>query len=168
MDTKSAFYAEKKKGELMMLKYCKDKWYENKDKLEEAIRNDEGLNDCNYKRLVEMIVEYILNPSNGDSDEFDKDAITVIDNGDYQGTQLFMIPRNTYQPSAEDYILTYTYYGSCSGCDTLQAIQCWHEGKLDEQQVKDFMTLCKDLVCNIIKPFNDGWREDDKFMEIAE
>lgn len=166
---KSAFYAEKK-GEISMLKYCRDKWYENKDKLEEAIRNSDDLNFCSYKTLVKMIVEYILNPSSDDNpiDEFNEDEITVIDNGDYQGTQLFMIPRKTYQPSAGDYLLTYTYYGSCSGCDTLQGIQDWSDEKLTDQQVKDFMILCKDLVCNIIKPFNDGWREDEKFTEIAE
>ena len=114
-----------------MLKYCRDKWYENKDKLEEAIRNSDDLNFCNYKTLVEMIVEYILNPSSDDNsiDEFDEDEITVIDNGDYQGTQLFMIPRKTYQPSAGDYLLTYTYYGSCSGCDTLQGMQKWSDEK---------------------------------------
>ena len=150
-----------------MLKYCRDKWYENKDKLEKAIRKSNDLNYCNYKRLVEMIVEYILNPSSDSVDKFNKDAITVIDNGDYQGTLLFMIPRDTYQPSVEDYLLTYVYYGSCSGCDTLLAIQGWEDGKLKEEQVRDFMNLCKDLVCNIIKPFNSGWHEDEKFVEIA-
>ena len=150
-----------------MLKYCRDKWFENKDKLEKAIRESNGLNDCDYKTLVEMVVEYILNPSSDYGDQFDKDAITVIDNGNYQGTLLFMIPRDTYQPSAEDYLLTYTYYGSCSVCDTLQGIQIWNEDKLNEQQVKDFMSLCKDLVCNIIKPFNSGWQEDEKFIEVA-
>ena len=102
--------------------------------------------------------------------DFDAEEITTIDNGDYQGTQLFMIPRNTYQPSAGDYLLTFTYYGSCSGCDTLQAIQSWRDDDKvpTEEQVKDFMTLCRDLVCNITKPFNEGWREDEKFTEIAE
>lgn len=151
-----------------MLKYCRDKWYENKDKLEIAIRESEDLNSCNYDDLVRLVVEYILNPSADSMDEFDKDAITIIDNGNYQGTLLFTIPRKTYQPSAEDYLITYTYYGSCSGCDTLQAIQHWDDGKLNDEQVKDFMSLCKDLVCNIVKPFNSGWREDEKFIAIAE
>jgi hypothetical protein len=48
--------------------------------------------------------------------------MTVIDDGDYQGTQIFIIPTDTYQPSVKDYVMTDTYYGSCSGCDTLQAI----------------------------------------------
>lgn len=152
-----------------MLKYCRDKWYENKDKLEAAIMRDTTLNSCEYSYLVRLIVKYILNPSTeNDWAKFDADAITVIDNGDYQGTVLFMIPRKTYQPSESDYLLTYSYYGSCSGCDTLMSIQDWEDRPPTETQVKDYMTLCKDLVCNIVKPFNSGWREDEKFIAIAE
>ena len=150
-----------------MLKYRRDKWFENKDKLEAAIRESEDLNSCNYDELVKMVVEYILNPSTDGADEFDKDAITVINNGHYQGTLLFMIPRKTYQPCEGDYLITYVGYGSCSGCDTLQAIQNWGNNKLNEQQVKDLMILCKDLVCNIVKPYNDGWLRDEKFIEVA-
>lgn len=146
-----------------MLKYCRDKWDENKDKLETALREAENLNTCDYDTLVKMVVEYILNPSADYSDTYDKDSITIIDNGDYQGTLLFMIPTKTYQPSEYNYLLTYVGYGSCSGCDTLQAIQGWGDKKLTDTQVKDFMILCKDLVCNIVKPYNIGWRTDDKY-----
>lgn len=152
-----------------MLKYCRDKWYENKDKLEAVIMMDTNLNHCEYSYLVELIVEYILNPSiETDWEKFDADKITVIDNGNYQGTVLFMIPRKTYQPSASDYLLTYSYYGSCSGCDTLLSIQDWSDGIPTENQVKEYMILCKDLVCNIVKPYNYGWQEDEKFTVIAE
>lgn len=152
-----------------MLKFCKDAWYKNKDKLEAVIMMDTKLNHCDYSYLVELIVEYILNPSiETDYEKFDTDAITVIDNGDYQGTLLFMIPRKTYQPSEYDYLLTYANYGSCSGCDTLLSIQDWGDKLPTENQIKDYMTLCKDLVCNIVKPYNCGWREDEEFVEIAE
>ena len=151
-----------------MLKYCRDKWNENKDKLEKALREANNLNECEYKELVAMIVEYILNPGKDDYNTYDPERITVIDNGDYQGTQLFMIPMDTYQPEEYEYLLTYAGYGSCSGCDTLLSIQDWGEGKLTDSQVKDFMKLCKDLVCNIVKPYNGGWREDDKFTEVSE
>ena len=153
-----------------MLKFCKDAWNENKDLLEDAIREDDTLNSCDYRYLVSLIVKYILNPSIGDvyGEKFDPDRITVIDNGDYQGTLLFMVPRATYQPNYSEYLLTYSYYGSCSGCDTLLAIQDWGDKLPTEDQVKDYMTLCKDLVCNIVKPYNYGWREDKLFMEIAE
>ena len=152
-----------------MLKFCKDAWYENKDKLEAVIMMDTNLNSCEYRYLVKLVVKYILNPSiETNWEKFDADAITVIDNGDYQGTLLFMIPRKTYQPTASDYLLTYSYYGSCSGCDSLMAIQDWKDEVPTESQVADYMMLCKDLVCNIVKPYNHGWREEEQFVEIAE
>lgn len=42
--------------------------------------------------------------------------------------------------------MTYVGYGSCSGCDTLQAIQECGENIPTPEQLKDFMSLCKDLV----------------------
>ena len=148
-----------------MLKYCKDKWFENKDKLEKAVR-DECIGNLCYCGLVKMVVEYILNPSDTKENEdiFNHNQITEIDNGDSQGTMLYTIPRDTDYPSPEDYLITYVYYGSCPGSDTLEAI------KVDddiERQIKDIMKLCMDLVSNIVKPFNNGWRNDEKFLEIA-
>ena len=154
-----------------MLKFCKDAWYKNKDKLETVIMTNAHINFCEYEYLVKLIVKYILNPSIEKRAKFDADKITVIDNGDYQGTVLFMIPRDTYQPSANDYLITYSWYGSCSGCDTLMEIQeSGDSGNKwpTENQVKDYMALCKDLVCNIVKPYNYGWLNDEDFEEIAE
>ena len=144
-----------------MIKYCLDKWNENKDTLKEVLANDTKLNDCEYIYLVELVVEYIL------GDNWDKDNITVINNGDYQGTLLFLIPKDTYQPAEYEYLMTFVNYGSCSGCDTLQHIQSWNDGKLSEEQLKDFMSLCKDLVCNMIKPFNCGWRNEEEFEVVG-
>lgn len=151
-----------------MLKYCRDKWEENKDKLEKALREDDSLNDCDYSELVAMVVKHILNPGENNYNTYDSGNITVIDDGHYQGTLLFMIPMDTYQPSEYEYLLTYVGYGSCSGCDTLKSIQDWGDKKLTDSQVKDFMGLCKDLVCNIVKPYNGGWRNDDRFTEVAD
>jgi ABC-type multidrug transport system ATPase subunit len=93
----------------------------------------------------------------------------------YQGTLLYMIPLKTYQPSEYDYLMTYIGYGSCSGCDTLEAIRMWFwddtdyvEPDKENKFVKDMMGLCKDLVQNIIKPYNYDWREDDKYIQIEE
>jgi hypothetical protein len=143
-----------------MLKYCLKKWDNHKDELEKVLRADGTLNYCEYSYLVKLVVKYILN---GDGKEWDAERITVVDNGDYQGTQLFLIPEDTYQPSEYEYLMTYVGYGSCSGCDTLLSIQDWKEKTLTERQVKDFMALCKDLVTNMIKPYNTGWRNKEEF-----
>ena len=148
-----------------MLKYCLDKWNSNKGYLEAALREDESLCNCDYEYLVRLVVRHILNVGVEEYDfvTWNEGEITTIDNGEYQGTLLFVIPRYTYQPNEYEYLMTYVNYGSCSGCDTLQHIQPWDYGKLTDDEVKDFMTLCKDILTNIVKPWNNGWRHDDRF-----
>lgn len=145
-----------------MLKYCLERWDKNKNKLESELRRRTDLNDCVYIDLVKMVVRIIFSDDQY-SLSWDYKNITEIDNGDYQGTLLFLIPKKCYQPDESEYLMTYVGYGSCSGCDTLQAIQNWGTGRLTEQQVKDFMALCKDIVTNTIKPYNHGWRYDEMF-----
>ncbi len=150
-----------------MLKYCLDKWNQNNGLLRSKLENDFSLNTCDYVYLVKLVVEYILNP--GEDDRYglwDSRNITVIDNGDYQGTQLFLIPMKTYQPSESEYLMTYVDYGSCSACDTLKAIQDRSNNRMTERQVKDVMTLCKDIVTNMVKPYNRGWRFREGFEEV--
>ena len=152
-----------------MLKYCLDKWNQNKGLLEEKLKKDSTLNSCDYSYLVKLVVDFILNTGEDSPDgmRWNSENITMIDNGDYQGTQLFMIPLETYQPSEYEYLITYVGYGSCSGCDTLLSIQNWGDKPLTEIQVKDFMTLCKDIVTNIVKPYNCGWRSKEGFEEVT-
>lgn len=153
-----------------MIKFCKEKWDKNKGLLEKALRERTDLNSCEYKTLVEMVVKYIFN----DGEEwhtydyhgkaYRDDRVTEIDDGDYQGTLLFLIPNADYQPSENDYLMTYVGYGSCSGCDTLQSIQdCFYGETLTDDQISHFMNLCKDIVQNTIKPYNYGWRSNGEF-----
>jgi hypothetical protein len=80
----------------------------------------------------------------------DPDRIVVIDHGDYQGTQLFVFPEKGYQPS--QYWAVYFGYGSCSGCDTMQAIRDmsgWDDDKVNEEQVKSYMQVALHFVQGI-------------------
>jgi hypothetical protein len=148
-----------------MIKFCRDKWDKNKDKLIEELKRDTSLNSCDYLYLVKKTVDIILNDDEDNYNNYSTKGITQIDDGDYQGTLLFMIPRNTYQPSEYDYLMTYVGYGSCSGCDCLQSIQAWHyDDPPTEEQIKDFLSLCKDIIQNIVRPYNCGWREDKEFL----
>ena len=150
-----------------MIKYCLDKWNKNRKRLEEALAADTTINRCNYKYLVEMVVKHILNDDDHDDYlEWDAENITEIDDGDYQGTLLFLIHRDVYQPSEYEYLMTCVSYGSCSGCDTLKAIQDWDDNPPTPQQLKDYMELCKDLVTSMIKPYNHGWRRATEFEEV--
>ena len=147
-----------------MLKYCVRQWDKNKDRLRAVIEQDKNLHECDYTYLVKLVVDYIFNDVDGKGYEWNSDGITEIDNGDYQGTLLWMIPLKTYQPNEGDYLLTFVNYGSCSGCDTLQHIQMlMGYEEIDESIVKMFMNLCKDLVCNTVKPYNSGWRAEEIF-----
>lgn len=151
-----------------MIKYCLRQWDKNREVLREAYRTCTGWNDWEYTDVVTMTVECILNNGVDEYDDYywDIKGISCIDNGDYQGTLLFLIPKNTYQPDESEYLMTYVDYGSCSGCDTLQAIQsCGEYGNktLTEQQVIDFMQLSKDIITNMIRPYNKGWRHKDIF-----
>lgn len=152
-----------------MIKYCLRKWEENKEKLEKSLLEDKDLNSCGYKHLVEKVVEVILN--NGEVETWDVGGITEINNGDYHGIfgiLLYLIPKDTYQPSECEYLMTYVNYGSCSGCDTLQAIQDYGKDEITEDQLKEFMFLCEYLVCCMIKPYNYGWREEEEFLPVEE
>lgn len=155
-----------------MIKIMRDGWLKNRNNLRSEI---EQLNPHNidYGDLVKMVFDIIYN---GNSDEplynlLDTNRITKIDNGDYQGTLLYIIPFNTYQPSAGEYLMTYIEYGSCSVCDTLQRItnlSSWSDTRLKITQVDDLLSLCKDIVMNTIKPYNNGWRYNAEYDVIEE
>jgi len=154
-----------------MIKYCKEKWNANKEKLEAVLRNDTHLNDCDYMYLLKLTVENILNTGIDTFTERDRlsvENITEVDNGDYQGTLLFLIPYDCYQPNEMEYLMTFIDYGSCSGCDTLMGIQDYGEKPPTEDQVKEYMMLCKDMIMNMIKPYNYGWRYNKKYEVVEE
>lgn len=147
-----------------MLKYCVEQWDKNKDILREALSKDATLNTCEYSYLVKMVVTHILNKNPGVYGwEFNTEDIVVIDHGEYQGSQLFVVHRDCYQPDPSEYLIAKQYYGSCSGCDTLLDIQDWRNEVPSKEQLNDYMTLCKDIVCSFVHPFNgynnDMWAE---------
>ena len=128
-------------------------WEKNKGKLEEYFRTTEQGEYNGYEDLVKLLFDIVINPSMEDNYYwFDTKNILVIDDGDYQGTQVFVLHRDKYQPNVEDYVYTNAYYGSCSYCDTLQGIHGYESGLPDEQQVEDYMSLCLHLLqrCNFM------------------
>ena len=153
-----------------MMKIMKDKWARNEKYLKQVFETRTDLNTIDWSDLVKLTFEYIYNIDYEDIDDDESlnlNNITIIDNGDYQGTLLYIIPFKTYQPAEYDYLMTYVWYGSCSGCDALREAQDYFETdcKLTEQQIKDFLKLAKDIICNTIKPYNNGWRETEDFRE---
>lgn len=129
-----------------MIQELINQWEENKHKLEEYFKTtNQSEYSGSYKNILIKIFEICI-PNADDNYKFDVKKMTVIDDGNYQGTQIFIIPKNTYQPNIEDYVVTNTYYGSCSGCDTLQGICKYEDGIPTDKQVKEYMTLALHLV----------------------
>ena len=100
-----------------MIKDIIENWEKRKDVLRKEL---EKRPIFNYTTLIKKIVEVILNY---DKVIYNIENMTVIDDGDYQGTIIYIIPEKTYQPDVNEYIYTSLYYGSCSSCDTIQEIE---------------------------------------------
>jgi len=116
-----------------------DRWLANKAIAEEWLRRQ---HPDKYKDLVGLVVKCI-----SDKNEYydpDPDRIHQIDDGDDQGTLVFVIGAKDYQPY--DYWYVRIGYGSCSACDTLAGIRERADGPPNEEQVKDYMTLCLHIV----------------------
>lgn len=103
--------------------------------------------DIEYDDIVRIVLEAV----NGYWGRMDLEKIHRIDDGDYQGTLLYIIPEDTYQP--EDYWFVRVSYGSCSCCDTLLGILedfSW-EG-CDRQRIEDdLFTLALHIVQRLKK-----------------
>ena len=131
-----------------MLKYCVDQWEKNKKNLREALEQFDFDKDyMGYKVLMSLIITHIL------GNKWDSENFTTIDDGDYQGTLLFVIPERCYQPNAENYLMTYVEYGSCSCCDTMLAILG------SDTIVEDLMTLALHMIQHMICPFRGELNE---------
>ena len=124
-------------------------WDANKDTLRKYFQCHKMKEYDEYVKLVKLLFDWVINPYyEHQFKRFDTNKITVIDDGSYQGTQIFAIPLDTYQPSCYEYVFTHQYYGSCSGCDTLLGIQGYEEKENlpTEEQVSEHMTLCLHLL----------------------
>lgn len=126
-----------------------------KEELGKLLEKDEW--DCfnvNYEDIVRVTIEAVHNGYGTP----DPKAIHLIDDGDYQGTLLFVIAEDTYQP--HDYWYVKVWYGSCSGCDTLQSILYCSDDK--QEQVNDLFTLALHVVQGLKKMDYDyyDYKED--------
>jgi hypothetical protein len=96
-----------------------------------------------YDAIFEDVVRFLADEN--DFDAPDPDRVTVIDHGDWQGTRVWVVAEQGYQPSR--YYVCKVGYGSCSGCDTFEAIRGWGDPEdVTEEQAKDYATLALHMV----------------------
>lgn len=125
-----------------MIKKFVDRFMAGKDELRAKLSSDEKHAYMGYEELVKLVIETITSSDYGD---IDPERIHAINDGDYQGTLVFVIASTRHQPST--YWSVMVDYGSCSGCDTLQRIQGFGDNKLPtSEQVDDYMNLCLHIV----------------------
>jgi hypothetical protein len=95
-----------------------------------------------YDDIVKAVVSVI--GEKGAYGEPDATRIHQIDDGNYQGTLVFVIAAVGYQPW--EYWYVKVGYGSCSGCDTLEGIRDYEDGPPTKEQVDAYMTLALHIV----------------------
>ena len=107
---------------MLNVTYC-EAWEAHKEEVREDLENIIKNNNyiSSYKQILDSIIKRVLNQNTEENKKFNAEKVTEIDNGDWQGTMIWAIPSASYQPGPYDYIFAYQYYGSCSGCDALQA-----------------------------------------------
>jgi hypothetical protein len=111
-----------------------------------------------YGEIVEEVVKLLSS-----DDEYrspDPSRITRIDHGDYQGTEVYVIGASGYQPSKYWWVMV--SYGSCSGCDTLEAIRPFSDEAITKSQLDQYMNLALHVVQGLHVMSNSELDDDDE------
>lgn len=115
-----------------MIQKFVDRYMARKHELQakyEAARkcDDDGCPQYGWKPSYREIVQDVVRLLDSDADygSPDPERVHMIDDGNYQGTLVFVVGADGYQPC--DYWYTLVSYGSCSGCDTLEAAETVEE-----------------------------------------
>jgi len=125
-----------------MIKELVNRYMENKDNLEKIFAQS---HQVNYNEIVNNVFKLL---KNNDSFNVDLKKLRQIDDGNYQGTLLYLIPEDCYRP--EDYWYVRVDYGSCSGCDILEDIIDYDYASIPtKEQVKQYMQLALNIVQGI-------------------
>ena len=126
-----------------MIQEFVDRFMANKHVLEEKFRQAHPIE---YVDIVRAVMGVITSDK---YDDINPSIIHVIDDGDYQGTLLFVIPDRCYQP--RNYWAVLVEYGSCSACDTLQGIHHYSSAPPTDGQVAEYMMLALHIVQGLKK-----------------
>ncbi len=122
-----------------MIQEFVDRWERGKPEIRKAFEEE---HPDSYGSIVKAVVKVLHDA--GQYESIDPERIHEIDDGDYQGTLLFVIAASGYQPNK--YWCVKVCYGSCSGCDTLEAIRGYKNTPPTPDQVDDYMTLALHIV----------------------
>lgn len=131
-----------------MIKEIIDLWGQNKSKLKDYFEITPMIEYDDYEKLVKKVFNICFK----DLGKLDLENIIVLDSEGYQGDMVFII--KLLGEYDTNYLITHTYYGSCSGCDTLEGIIEYKNGLPNAEQVNEFMMLSLHLVQKLKSLFN--------------
>lgn len=126
-----------------MISKLVNRFMERKETLEFVLSEQ---HPASYKDLVVLVVAMLTGDDSDYGEWPDPKRVHEINDGDYQGTLVYVIAATGYQPST--YWYTQVAYGSCSGCDTLSGIRDYdYESSTPTgPQIQQYMTLALHLV----------------------
>lgn len=113
-----------------------------------------------YDDLVRLVASMLH-----DEDDYqtpDPERVTAIDHGDYQGTRVYVIAADGYQPRLHWYARV--SYGSCSGCDFFQSARedLAYDGDgepiygtFSPEAIASLLTWCREFAARM-EPMIDG------------
>lgn len=123
-----------------------DKFVERWEKRKGEVRAIfEKAHPSSYEEIVKAVCQILGEEHDWHSP--DPSNIHSINDGDYKGTLVFIIPESGYQPSA--YWAVTVGYGSCSGCDTLKGISDYSDSPPTQNQIEQYMTLALHILQGI-------------------
>ena len=122
-----------------MIEHFVRQWHENKHKLKSFLEKDYDQSEDkrfwgpSYIELHQKLFELVVTEPREIRTPFDQrwnnyswdfNRFLVLDHGEYQGTMIFIMVPDVYQPNLDrDYYFTSVMYGSCSHCDTMAHVQ---------------------------------------------
>ena len=133
-----------------MIKDAIENWEKNKPAILAEFKSN---HPEAYIDVVRTVIRNITDDQDWGAFCPDPERIHQIDDGDYQGTLVFVIGAQGYQPS--NYWYVKVNYGSCSGCDTLQAIREYSDEKPTDDQANQYLTLALHIVQGLKKMGDD-------------
>ena len=120
-------------------------WNQHKTEIEDQLKK---VHPDDYIDLVKMLVVMLNKHTDKYLGQPDPERIHTIDDGDYQGTLVYVIAETGYQP--DEYWYVKIDYGSCSVCDTLQGVRdSYLTDKPTDKEVGKYMTLCLHILQNL-------------------
>lgn len=120
------------------------------------------LYNISYDSLLQETLRVLYEDAPPCEDALDWNRITKINDGDYQGTLIFIIPLQDYQPNYYQYYGTWVNYGSCSYCDTMlsiidgvEVLKNHNNFTIDSTPMKDAMTVILHMLQNMRQLFHN-------------